>query len=1196
MKFVVIAIGVFVFLTLLWGGGYQPLHAAQSPEETRIRLIESNNQRVVLEVIPPALSKRERNVNGVRFLELDAKGWGNLGDAGKPQLPTIGTLIAIPQKAKISLRILQDQVGIETLGYSVLPAPQTRAIQPSLDEPPQFERLEYVTDSVTYSSAAPYPVQSVVTSAPANWRSQRYIRVQFNPFQYNPVTRELQTHKKIRVAIDFGMSATASKELVGESVNESGFEQIFEKSFLNYTSSRSWRRTPTTSAPRPRAEKAASQNDSYKIAVKTDGIYKVTCEALQSAGLDWNVVNLDTLKLSFENNQVAIQIIEDGDKQCENGEYMLFFGQGPTKYEIPSNVYWLSYGAENGKRMGINSMTGGGVPTSYIKTVHQETNSRYQTYAPWIQDAEHWYWQTVNHPGDADGNGDTESVDRPLALPDLASGATNGTLRVALFSGATANPYVARKATLYSNGTEVFTKDWSNGEQLFATAPLSNLTNETNIFRIKDLPFTVGGNFSAVYLDYFELDYPASFGAVGDVLRFKFSDNGTWQFQIPNYTNANVTAFDISDPLNVSAMTVGTTPNGGTSTASFTDQVTAPREYFVLAQAQYKTPLNIVKDTPSALASPNNGADYIIITYGAWKNNVQPLAVQRASLGRVQVVDVQDIYDEFNFGRQSAQAIRDFLAYAYANWQAPKPSYVLLVGNGNFDNGGNEPVYIPVYMRLADPWVGMISSDHAFVTLDQGSNLPSMAIGRLTALSAADVDNMIDKILDYENTSPSTAWRKRVMFVTDNAFDSSGIMDPAGDFFGFSEEVAGDSYFLPSPMTPNRIYFNPCPTSYPQCNLPYIVTNYTTASAAKTAIIDGINDGLLLVNYVGHAAASQWSQENLLKNSDVGSLAPDNGKYPFMLPMTCLEGYFAGGGGTSLSEALLKQQDGGAVGSFAPAGLGIASGHDFLNRGFFEAIMQNGKPRVGLGTVASKAYLFANSGGTHYDLLDGYNLLGDPGLLLQLPNEIMPPNTPSPTPTNTPTNTPTATNTPTNTATPTNTNTPTNTPTNTATPTQTFTPSNTPTPTQTWTPITYTPTPSDTPTETPTFTPTDTPTQTPTLTDTPTLTPTDVPTETPTEIVCADKPDVPQMIMPEKDAQFTKRRVRMAWNEVSCATRYRVIVRMDSKHGERVVNKVVQTPQFKTPKLERGHSYSWRIRACNQFGCRWSKWQQFFVQ
>ena len=48
----------------------------------------------------------------------------------------------------------------------------------------------------------------------------------------------------------------------------------------------------------------------------------------------------------------------------------------------------------------------------------------------------------------------------------------------------------------------------------------------------------------------------------------------------------------------------------------------------------------------------------------------------------MKIVDVDDVYNEFNDGLYHPVAIKNFLKYAYANWQPPAPTYVLLVGDG----------------------------------------------------------------------------------------------------------------------------------------------------------------------------------------------------------------------------------------------------------------------------------------------------------------------------------------------------------------------------------------------------------------------------------------------------------------------------------------------------------------------------------
>lgn len=1175
------AIGILV-LVLLAGMFLvsipQTSAAAQTPAPGEIRLVESNAQHIVLEVAAPVLERQTQNVNGATYLKLAAVGWGRLDMPGKPQLPMSGIMLAVPQQSKINVHVTIDKTQSETLNHHVLPAPSSRTVQNSPEELPQFVGFEYIPDAAVYSAPSSFPADLVSTTAPAMWRSQRYVRLQFRPFQYNPVTRELKTHTKMRIEIDFGLSS-ATPESVGISVNEGGFEQVFKQSLFNYESGRTWRASQKRAPNAPHSERAATVDNSFKISVNADGMYKVTCDALLAAGFDANNANLDTLKLAFQETEVAISIVDNGNKKCESGEYFVFFGQAPTDFAIPYNVYWLSYGGDNGKRMNMRNSSGGTPPTAYKKTLHIEQNLGYATYQPFDEDADHYVYRAIN-------GFSPFTMNVVATLSDLSPGTTAGILRVLVQSGGQANLYANMLSTIYSNSTQVYQQNWLSGTSLLASASVNNLVNGSNTFAVQDLSFASTG--SLVYLNYLELDYMARFVASSDNLRFKYGDNGTWQYQIQGFTNSNLAAFDITDPTNVAMLNILAASNGATFDGIFSDQIDSTHEYIALANSQFQTPASIVQDTPSNLADSSNGADYIIITYGAWKNNVQPLASQRAVMGRVMVIDVEDIYDEFSYGMKNAQALRNFFEYAYANWQPPKPSYALLVGDGNMDNGNDEESFIPVYMKLVDPWIGMTASDHCLVALDRpssecklnssfGNDLPSISIGRLPALSATDVDNMVNKLIAYENNAAPGAWRNKVTFVTDNAYASSGTLDPAGNFFDYSDEVAGDSYYMPAPMESNRIYFNPCTntTLYPWCATAY--STYSSSTDARNALLDAFSQGRLIINYVGHAASLAWgSGEILLKSSDAASLAPNNGnpKYPFMMPMTCLEGYFNSGYSTSVSEALVRQKDGGAIGSFAPAGLGVTTGHDYLNRGFFEALMQGGKPRAGQATIAAKVKLYVEGGGGSGDLIDTYNLLGDPGMMFQLPDAIRP------TPTNTPTNTPTPSNTPTNTATFTPTN----------TPTDTLTPTNTPTPTDpndpTWTP-TNTPTDTATPTNTPTETTTPTATNTPLVTDTPTA--------TPTFDVCSVKPAGTQLVAPAANFLTPKQSVKLQWNAGACVTKYKVVVRQGTKTGTVADSKVIKNgaTSYRTIDLPRNSDYFWRVRACNAIGCSWSPWRMF---
>ena len=101
---------------------------------------------------------------------------------------------------------------------------------------------------------------------------------------------------------------------------------------------------------------------------------------------------------------------------------------------------------------------------------------------------------------------------------------------------------------------------------------------------------------------------------------------------------------------------------------------------------------------PQALPQATNAADWILITHrelgwdgcGAQQGWVSSLVALRQSQGlRTAVVDVEDIFDEFGYGLVTPQAIKDFITYAYENWQSPAPQYVLLVGDTTYDYKDN---------------------------------------------------------------------------------------------------------------------------------------------------------------------------------------------------------------------------------------------------------------------------------------------------------------------------------------------------------------------------------------------------------------------------------------------------------------------------------------------------------------------------
>ena len=109
--------------------------------------------------------------------------------------------------------------------------------------------------------------------------------------------------------------------------------------------------------------------------------------------------------------------------------------------------------------------------------------------------------------------------------------------------------------------------------------------------------------------------------------------------------------------------------------------------------------------------------------------------------------------------------------------------------------------------------------------------------------------------------------------------------------------------------------------------------------------------------------------------------------------MTCLDGYWihpnvssASKSGPSLAEELVRAPQNGAVATFSPTGLGVATGHDVLHQGFFEAVFQANAGDLGEAALSAKLRLYAS--GANFDLLHTFTIFGDPALRLPSKNAV----------------------------------------------------------------------------------------------------------------------------------------------------------------------------------------------------------------
>jgi hypothetical protein len=332
------------------------------------------------------------------------------------------------------------------------------------------------------------------------------------------------------------------------------------------------------------------------------------------------------------------------------------------------------------------------------------------------------------------------------------------------------------------------------------------------------------------------------------------------------------------------------------------------------------------------------------------------------------VVDVEDIFDEFSYGMTTPAAIRDFLAYAYANWSAPAPQYVLLVGDAVYDFhdrlNTHKVNYVPTYLTFTQ-YMGETASDEWYAAISGDDAVPDIYIGRLPAATATAAKIMVDKIIAYENAANSKDWEKNVLLVADNQDEEWETV-----FETMNNEAA---VLVPEGM------------NYPfEGYLRVYQQNGWDLNAELVAAIDA---GALMVNYAGHGSYNTWANEHIIDSGDVTGLA-NTGKLPFFVGMSCLTGYFintAAWDSTPLVELLMGLDNKGSVAALMPTGMTTTEGQHILDTALFEEIFTRDRRELGSAIAHAKMTLLANGDAYYEEISKTFLLFGDPAMQLKVP-------------------------------------------------------------------------------------------------------------------------------------------------------------------------------------------------------------------
>ncbi len=935
--------------------GKQLAEFQEEGEEGGYRVIQEDDTGFTLEISIPEYRLEAVTAGDSTLQEVTIPGFFSLEEPGRPSLPVRTLTIPLPGVSSIEVtassspdlesgevnlaaapsdqwvrreieriwikKTLQDERLMEALPENWQSF--TRERGKALETAESLSPVEDVRTGEVSAEDALYPARIVESSGPLWAGDEQFLSLRIAPVQYSSSTRRLISRQLVTVDVKYGASI---KEL------------------------------PKREQPDYGAQFALAGSDSFRAEVNQDGIHTITYQNLADAGFN---VGQDprSLRMYLMGQEIDIHIQGQEDGTWDPGDYIDFYGQGNTDFYSQTNVYWLYQTSGAGRRMSEVISPACGRPSRqehFLDTLHLEQRVSYRPYLPVGTGNDCWFWGVA---------GQVAGTDIPSTITFSLTGVSDwkGT---AAFSGRYFG-YTTSEAVnpdhhtqVYLNGHLVGDFFW-DGQTWFTLQtdiPQDTFNEGTNTILTREVN-DLGLTADYIFVDSFDLSFYRDYRSKDN--RLTFTASGKGDYRINNFGGGNLDLYDITVPSSPRKITDFTVDTASGNSLVFRKWDADERQYCALWRTAALAPV-LTQNTPADLSAPRV-VDYIIVTHPDFAAALPTLAAFREETAqggfRVETFEIQDIYNTFGFGNFTPYAINRFLEYAYTEWDTlTRPQYALLVGDGNYDyrndRGLGIPNYVPPYMfrsRYMET-----ASDNWYVCFIGDDRIPDMNIGRLCVTSFAETTQEVGKILCYAAGTNGLPWQSQILMVADNP-------DPAaGDFPADSNWLIAN--YVPPAFTAQTAYLADL-----------------GVAATRSAIINGINSGQLLVNYLGHGSATSWSSSEIFKTTNIASLTNAERLHLLVTP-TCLNGYWCELSTDCLAEAMTLTPGKGSIAAVSPTGLSLNTPALQLTGFLFRELLTNGRA-CGPALTQAKIQLAGVSPWLY--MLDIYTLFGDPALELK---------------------------------------------------------------------------------------------------------------------------------------------------------------------------------------------------------------------
>ncbi|MDQ3190906.1 MAG: type IX secretion system sortase PorU [Bacteroidota bacterium] len=739
-----------------------------------------------------------------------------------------------------------------------------------------------------------------------------------------------------------------------------------------------------------------STGDWYKIGVTKDGIFKIDYDFLKSIGLNPQDIDPRNLKiygngggmLPFANSKEriddlienAILVNGESDGRFDSTDFVLFYGQNPNRWKLNNDKYihelnlysdttFYFITVSNGLGKRVQNSPAPSLTTTHVVTTFDDYAFHEKEVYNLIKSGRVWYGEKFEYVTSYDFSFSFPNID--ISTPANLSG-----------------DFAARSASISKFTTNV------DGAIMEATiphivfsnynGPYANQGQSTMTFIPKSSNISVNVTYnkpnssSLGWLNYLQIHARRQLKMQGNQMIFRDKKSlgaGNVAEYILSNTTAAIKVWDITQPYNIVNQDLVAAGNSH----SFKASADSLREFVAFNAVEFYSPSFSGKISNQNLHGVGQ-AEMVIVSHPLFINQSNELAHFHRSRGlSVEVVSTESLYNEFSSGAPDVSAIRDFMKMIYdrAATQNELPRYLLLFGDGSFDNkgkGASNTNFILTYQSLnsLEPTSSYVSDDYFGLLDDQEgdwlstSELVDIGIGRFPVKTVAEAQNAVRKIKSYYDPKTLRDWRNFVCFIADDQDNNLHLVQAE---FMANNSVKDKNYNI------DKIYLD----AYQQISTP----GGKRYPEVNEAITRRFEKGALIVNYTGHGGEIGLAEERILSTPQINNWK-NSDNLPLFVTATCEFTRFDDPSLTSAGEYVFLNPLGGAIALFTTVRLVYAGPNFDLNKHFYNYAFEkiDGKsPRLGdlfrLTKMAS-----AIPGGINNR---NFTFIGDPAVELAYP-------------------------------------------------------------------------------------------------------------------------------------------------------------------------------------------------------------------